>query len=88
MALVALEDAWNAAEPRLRQVQAALLSDRKVNSPHAGRVTQLDAELLDQELVQLLLEPIRTALSSINVCCRSLCRILTLIKIDLRQSAY
>jgi len=74
-----LEDAWNAAQPRLKQIQAAFLSVRKSRSPHVTRVTKLDAELLDQELVQLLLEPIRGALSLINVCCDSLSRIPPLI---------
>ena len=83
-----LEDAWNTAEPRLRQIHAAFLSDRKKRSPHVARATQLDAELLDQELVQLLLEPIRAALSLISVCCRSLYYIQKLIKIDLHQSAF
>jgi hypothetical protein len=79
-----LEDAWSVAHPRLEQIQAALLSDVKSRSPHVIRVTQLDAELLDHELVQLLLEPIRGALSSINVCCHSVCRDLPLIENSLR----
>jgi hypothetical protein len=68
-----LEDAWNTAQPRLKQIQAVAGKSR---SRHAIRVTQLDAELLDQELVQLLLEPI---LALINVCYHSACRILLLI---------
>jgi hypothetical protein len=56
--MLVLEDAWNA-------IQTTLLSRGKT---HVARVSQLDAELLDQELVQLLLEPIRGALSLINVC--------------------
>lgn len=61
------EEAWNRAQPRLSSIRNAL-------NPHDSpdlriiRVGQLDSELLDQELVQLLQEPLNSALSLINVC--------------------
>ncbi|KAF8238819.1 peroxisomal biogenesis factor 2 [Tricholoma matsutake] len=59
------EEAWNRAQPRLSSIRNAL-------NPHDSpdlriiRVGQLDSELLDQELVQLLQEPLNSALSLIN----------------------
>ena len=75
-----LENTWNAVEPRLKNIQSTFLSDGRFRSPHVVRVTQLDAELLDQELLQLLLEPIRGALALINVCCHLVYYIMTLIE--------
>jgi len=63
-----LEDAWNAAGPKLQQI-GATLADVVSHSPRFFRVTQLDAELLDQELLQLLLEPIHRVFSLVDVCC-------------------
>ncbi|CAL1700537.1 unnamed protein product [Somion occarium] len=56
---------WEEAQPRLRSIQEALSSQ---NTPSARviRVGQLDAELLDQELVQLLQEPVGKALNLIR----------------------
>lgn len=57
---------WEAAQPRLQSIQSSLSAN---TLPPAGifRVGQLDAELLDQELVQLLQEPLSKALGLINV---------------------
>lgn len=57
---------WEEAQPRLQSIQSSLSSSP---SPRASifRVGQLDAELLDQELVQLLQEPLTKALGLVNV---------------------
>ena len=62
-----LEAAWNRAQPKLAQIQASLAKG-KLGNPRIIRVGQLDSELLDQELLQLLQEPINKALSLISVC--------------------
>lgn len=60
-------DAWNIAQPRLAQIQQSLHSASPPD-PRILRVGQLDAELLDQEIVHLLSEPLVKALSYVNVC--------------------
>lgn len=65
-AMSTLEDAWQSAQPRLSQIRAALHSTPAANQ-RIARVGQLDSELLDQELAQLLQEPINKALSLISV---------------------
>jgi peroxin-2 len=62
-----LEAVWNGAQPKLTEIRA-LLSKGKREDPRIIRVGQLDSELLDQELAQLLKEPINKALSLISVC--------------------
>lgn len=62
-----LEAVWNSAQPKLAEIQASLAKGRLENHGII-RVGQLDSELLDQELAQLLKEPITKALSLINVC--------------------
>jgi len=57
--------AWENAQPRLLQIQDSLASTTSP-SPRVVRVGQLDAELLDQELVQLLKDPLVKALSLVN----------------------
>ncbi|KAJ7765015.1 peroxisomal biogenesis factor 2 [Mycena maculata] len=57
-----MESAWERAQTRLTELRALSWSDGP--SPRTIRVGQLDAELLDQELVHLLQEPISKALSS------------------------
>lgn len=57
-----MESAWESAQTRLAQLRALSWTDGP--SPRTIRVGQLDAELLDQELVYLLQEPISKALSS------------------------
>ncbi|KAF8974447.1 Pex12 amino terminal region-domain-containing protein [Flammula alnicola] len=63
--LAVLEDAWSTAQPKLTEIRAAL-NTRNPEHPRIIRVGQLDSELLDQELAQLLQEPINKALSMIN----------------------
>jgi peroxin-2 len=62
-----LEAVWDSAQPKLVEIQASL-SELKLENPRIIRVGQLDSELLDQELAQLLKEPIDKALSLISVC--------------------
>ena len=62
-----LEEAWDSSQPRLSRIKD-VLSSNDSSSPRIIRVGQLDSELLDQELAQLLQEPINKALSLINVC--------------------
>ena len=61
------QQAWDAAEPRLTTIRTTLESG--VRGPEARnlRVGQLDSELLDQELLQLLREPIYKSLDILNV---------------------
>ncbi|KZT12767.1 peroxisomal biogenesis factor 2 [Laetiporus sulphureus 93-53] len=59
------QHAWEAAQPRLVQIKDSLVSSTSP-APRITRVGQLDAELLDQELVQLLTEPLVKALSLVN----------------------
>ncbi|KAF8623437.1 hypothetical protein AX15_006379 [Amanita polypyramis BW_CC] len=58
-----LEDAWARAWPKLVATSKHILGDI---SPRIARVGQLDAELLDHELVQLLQEPLLKAFSLIR----------------------
>lgn len=62
----ALQQAWDDAQPRLRTIRESVKS---LAPPHARilRVGQLDAELLDQELVHLLQDPLIKALALIHV---------------------
>jgi peroxin-2 len=60
------EDAWNKAQPRLSSIRDTLNANDSPD-PRIIRVGQLDSELLDQELVHLLQEPLDRALSLINV---------------------
>ena len=57
---------WEEAQPRLGLIQESL-NTGTTPSERIIRVGQLDAELLDQELVQLLQEPVGKALNLINV---------------------
>ena len=57
---------WAEAQPRLGLIQESL-NTGTTPSERIVRVGQLDAELLDQELVQLLQEPVGKALNLINV---------------------
>ncbi|PPQ83281.1 hypothetical protein CVT25_004020 [Psilocybe cyanescens] len=65
-----LEEAWNHAQPRLSQIRTSLTTTDS-GHPRIIRVGQLDSELLDQELAQLLQEPINKALSLISSSFRS-----------------
>jgi hypothetical protein len=61
---VALTDAWDNALERLRVIQQGL-SGVANPLPSVQRVSRLDAELLDAELVVLLREPINKALHAV-----------------------
>jgi peroxin-2 len=58
--------AWDAAQPRLDAFRDAV-SQTASPSTRVLRVGQLDADLLDQELVNILKEPVEKALSLLNV---------------------
>lgn len=58
---------WEEARPQLISIQDQLSTSR-TPAERIIRVGQLDAELLDQELVQLLQEPVGKALNLMNVC--------------------
>ncbi|CCM04786.1 uncharacterized protein FIBRA_06979 [Fibroporia radiculosa] len=59
------QQAWDNAQPRLSLIKETLISST-IPTPRVTRVGQLDAELLDQELVQLLKEPLVKAISLLN----------------------
>ncbi|KAG2156190.1 Pex12 amino terminal region-domain-containing protein [Suillus clintonianus] len=61
------QQAWDAAQPRLHSIQDALASPEFPRpNPRIIRVGQLDAELLDAELVHILTEPVSKALATVN----------------------
>lgn len=62
------QQAWDAAQPRLHSIRDAIAS-QEYPQPKSRiiRVGQLDAELLDAELVHILTEPVSKALAIINV---------------------
>ncbi|KAF9476493.1 hypothetical protein BDN70DRAFT_882321 [Pholiota conissans] len=60
-----LEHAWGLAQRQIAQTRIEL-STRHLGYPRIVRVGQLDAELLDQELAQLIQEPVFKALTLIN----------------------
>lgn len=62
--MTSLEDTWQRARPKLSAASKLVLRDV---APKIARVGQLDAELLDHELIQLLQDPILKALSFIRV---------------------
>lgn len=59
-----LESAWNAAQPILNK--SPILHGNSQH-PQGSRIAQLDVGLLDQELGQLLLQPLQKNLPLINV---------------------
>ena len=59
------QEAWDEAEQKLRAWEQSWVSQYVKERPL--RVGQLDAELLDEEVVQLLLEPVLKALGTLNV---------------------
>lgn len=61
------QQAWDAAGPRLTAIRATLESGAPGPEARNPRVGQLDSELLDQELLQLLREPIYKSLDILNV---------------------
>lgn len=60
------QQAWEAAQPRIETIRNSLPRFPYVSLQNL-RVGQLDAELLDQELLQILSEPISKALGLIQV---------------------
>lgn len=66
MAAPAWEDAWNRVQIELTSIHDTLSASNPAY-PRVLRVGQLDSELLDQELAQLLQDPLNKALSLINV---------------------
>ncbi|TRM67666.1 Pex12 amino terminal region-domain-containing protein [Schizophyllum amplum] len=60
----AWEDAWERALPRISSLRDTLSRNPIVS--RVTRVGKLDSELLDQELVQLLEEPLKKAFSLLN----------------------
>ncbi|KAF9076798.1 Pex12 amino terminal region-domain-containing protein [Rhodocollybia butyracea] len=61
-----MEEVWNSAQTRLASIQDSLRSLNSSPRSRIIRVGQLDSELLDLELANLLVEPLRKALSLIN----------------------
>lgn len=62
------QQAWDAAQPRLHSIRDVLASPTFPRpNPRIIRVGQLDAELLDAELVHILIEPVSKALATVNV---------------------
>ncbi|EGN93005.1 hypothetical protein SERLA73DRAFT_190126 [Serpula lacrymans var. lacrymans S7.3] len=59
------QQAWDTAQPKLASIRESLSSSTSPD-PRIIRVGQLDAELLDQELVHLLQEPLSKALVLVN----------------------
>jgi peroxin-2 len=60
------QHAWDTAQPRIQHLRESL-NAQTATSSRVLRVGQLDAELLDQELVQILKEPIAKSLSLVHV---------------------
>lgn len=60
------QQAWDGAQPRLEAIRSSLARLPSLPAQPA-RVGQVDAELLDQELLHLLKEPIAKALGIISV---------------------
>ena len=63
---VSWERVWEEVKPKLGAIHNSQNSEEQVES-RVIRVGQLDAELLDQQLVQLLQDPLSKALSLVNV---------------------
>ena len=61
----AWEDAWERAQPHISSLRTSLATNPIVSL--VTRVGKLDSELLDQELVQLLEEPLKKAFALLNV---------------------
>jgi len=60
------QQAWDDAQPRIEEIRRSLKSVRPSTLP-ALRLGQLDAEILDQELLQILKVPLEKALGVIYV---------------------
>lgn len=64
------QQAWDLAQPRLQVIRQSLPTFPHA-TPRVLRVGQLDAELLDQELLQILTDPLAKAIGLIRVCISS-----------------
>jgi peroxin-2 len=60
------QDVWERTEPQLRSASTSMPSTSSVKT-RVLRVGQLDAELLDKELLNLLLDPLSKSLRIVNV---------------------
>lgn len=80
------ELAWRNAQPRLQSIQASL-DGLPIVPPRIARVGQLDSELLDQELLNVLKEPIIKALGVIRVSLLNIDHLLSMLMLD-KQLAY
>ena len=61
------QQAWDSAQPRLQAIRQSL-PDFPLVAPRVLRVGQLDAELLDQELLQILTDPLAKGIGLVQVC--------------------
>lgn len=61
------QQAWNDAQPRIQAIHDSM-GHMPPSDTQSARVGLLDAEILDQELLQLLKEPITKALALVSVC--------------------
>src|SRR5258708_19469086 len=61
------EQVWDDAQPTLSNAEQSLASTTSPVASRVLRVGQLDAELLDVELVNLLRDPLSKALGLVNV---------------------
>lgn len=57
---------WDESQARLSSIRESLTQEA-TPTPRVTRVGKLDAELLDQELVQVLQDPLAKALALVNV---------------------
>ncbi|KAI6130404.1 Pex12 amino terminal region-domain-containing protein [Pisolithus croceorrhizus] len=64
------QEAWEAAQPALSLIRGSLNADG-IPTPRPLRVNQIDSELLDQQLVHLLCEPLQRALGIANAALRT-----------------
>lgn len=60
------QQAWEEAQPRLDSIRSSLVALPSIRQ-QSLRIGQLDAELLDQELLQILKEPVNKALGLVSV---------------------
>lgn len=73
----AWDQAWANARPAFDSIRASLPLSTS-SDPRIMRVGQLDSELLDQELANILQEPLGKSLALVNVCPANSCILLKL----------
>ncbi|KAL4076105.1 Pex12 amino terminal region-domain-containing protein [Scleroderma yunnanense] len=64
------QEAWDAAQPKISLIRG-LYNTSDSPTPRPLRVNQLDSELLDQQLIHLLCEPLQRALGVVNTSLRT-----------------